>query len=318
MARSYARIMTAIWKNTEFRKLHSGAQRVYVLLVTQDNITAAGTLPLTVRRWSEMASDTTIPDINRELAELATGRFIAVDHATEEVLVRSFVRWDGGYGNSKRKHSIREAAEAVSSAPLRRMLAAEFERLGLPVGSLDAASDAPPDSEPDALSDPAEATVSDLNGSGASSQVDSTSGAAPDAAPRFQRVVVTEVGRTGTTTHNPQPIPPPADANAQQLVGAWIDACRKRPPTRLIGHLSKQIKLLIEDGISPTDVWSGIELWMTKDVSPAVLPSVVNSVMNQRSRASPNGANRTDANIAALLSRTQSSSNLKALPGGAL
>jgi hypothetical protein len=318
MARSYARIMTAIWKNAEFRKLHAGAQRVYVLLVTQDNISAAGTLPLTVRRWAEMAADTSIPDINRDLAELAAGRFIAVDHATEEVLVRSFVRWDGGYGNSKRKHSIRDAAEAVASIPLRSMLAAEFERLGLPFGSLVTAPDAPPDTEPDALSDQDGDHLSDLSGSPPSSQVDSASGAAPGGAPRFDRVVVTQVGSTGTSTHNPQPIPPSAGATgAQQLVAEWIDLCRRRPPTRVIGHMSKQIKALLEDGIDPDDIRSGIELWMTKDVSPAVLPSVVNSVMNQQSRASPNGVSPTDAAITAFAARHMPSSNLLALPGGA-
>lgn len=318
MARSYARIMTAIWKNAEFRALRAGAQRVYVLLVTQDNISAAGTLPLTVRRWAEMAADTSIQDINRELSELAARRFIAVDYATEEVLVRSFVRWDGGYGNSKRRNTIIDAAEVTASVTLRQMLASEFDRLGLPMGKL---ANTAPDSASDSASDAAHHAEVDRDPieavNGASSQVDSASGAAPDAAPRFERVVVTEVGRTGTATHNPQPIPPSADAGTQQLVGAWIDACRKRPPTRLIGHMSRQIKSLLDDGISSTDVWSGIELWMTKDVSPAVLPSVVNSVMNQRARASPNGISPTDANIAAFASRHMSSPNLLALPGGA-
>jgi hypothetical protein len=47
--------------------------------------------------------------------------------------------------------------------------------------------------------------------------------------------------------------------------------------------MSKTIKDLVEgDRIAPRHVRAGIDDWMTKDVSPSVLPGLVNSAMNQR------------------------------------
>lgn len=203
MARSFARIITAIWRNAEFRALHSGAQRVYLLLVTQPNISAAGTLPLTVRRWAEMAPDTTVQQITRELDMLVKGRFIGVDSSTEEVLVRSFVRWDGGYSNRKRRPVILAAADELVSSGLRAMLRGEFERLGIPFASTGQTAVTEPDDDDDPES---------------YSQVDSLSDRASDSASDtptpFDRVVGCKGEYLGATTHNPQPIPPSAAAGA--------------------------------------------------------------------------------------------------------
>jgi hypothetical protein len=44
MARDYANIVTAIWRDRDFRALTAADQRMYLLLVTQPDISAAGTL----------------------------------------------------------------------------------------------------------------------------------------------------------------------------------------------------------------------------------------------------------------------------------
>lgn len=132
MARSYANIFTAIWRDPDWRALDRGDQQFYVLLVTQPNISAAGMLPMTTGRWAAMADDSTADTIQVSLRKLAAARFIAVDEMTEELLVRSFVRHDNGYGNRKRRVVIESAAGEIESRTLRQVLAVELVRLGLP------------------------------------------------------------------------------------------------------------------------------------------------------------------------------------------
>lgn len=141
MARNFAPIYTAIWQDRAFRALTGAAQRMYLLLVSQPDISAAGTLSLTVRRWAAMAADTDPKTVGGALRELVDAGFIAADQTTEELLVRSFVRWDKAYGNPKRRPAILAAAGTVGSAALRRVLAGEFARVGLPVDGFDPGPD---------------------------------------------------------------------------------------------------------------------------------------------------------------------------------
>ena len=195
MAREYAQIVTAIWRDRDFRVLPAADQRLYLLVVTQPDITAAGTLPLTVARWASLAPDTTPDDVRASLDRLALARFVGMDHTTEELLVRSFVRWDKGWTNSKRRPVILRSAAELVSPVLARMLAEEFRALGLPT---DALADALSEGASGGGSDPVPATpfegglptlpeVSAPNSAlstrdYAFSQVDSLSGSPSDAA----------------------------------------------------------------------------------------------------------------------------------------
>lgn len=88
------------------------------------------------------------------------------------------------------------------------------------------------------------------------------------------------------TTATPSRSAPPDDhgghPTAQTLVAEWIDHCTKRPPGNVIGHTSKAIKTLLEEGIDPVDVRNGLALWAAKGLHPSALPSVVNERMNAR------------------------------------
>ncbi|ATE56163.1 MULTISPECIES: hypothetical protein [Actinosynnema] len=186
MARSYANIVTAIWRDADFRALNASEQRLYFLLVTQPDITAVGTLALTVGRWASYATDTTAASVRTALEGLERGRFVLVDWDTEEALVRSFVRHDNGWGNSKRRPVIMRAAGEIVSPVLVRALLGEFAALGL---STDALSDALSGGAPDAAParpvgtpvPPLSAPVGPAPGRSTSgqpfSQVDSLSGA---------------------------------------------------------------------------------------------------------------------------------------------
>jgi hypothetical protein len=145
MARSYGHIMSAIWNDSDFRALSGAAQRVYLMLITQADITSAGTLSLTIKRWSSYAADTPSDALRDALSELMEERYVVIDGATEELLVRKFVKWDGGWSNSKRLPAIRAAATTVSSGKLRAALAIELDALGVSHALSDALSDGLPD-----------------------------------------------------------------------------------------------------------------------------------------------------------------------------
>lgn len=132
MARNYAQIATAIWRDDEFRVLSMAAQHAYLLLVSQPDISAAGVLSLNLTRWASRTKDVTKASLRAALEELEAHLFVVVDEETEELLVRSFVRWDGGHTNPKRRPVIRDAAAQIESVTLLRKLATEFERLDLP------------------------------------------------------------------------------------------------------------------------------------------------------------------------------------------
>lgn len=133
MARSYGTILCAIWADPEFCALSSDAQRTYLMLVTQPDITACGSLPLTFRRWSM-----TLPEADRDrlapaLVELESARFVLVDRDTEELLVRSFAKHDGGYKHSKRVLAVIGYAEAIRSQSLRSTVVIELAKLGVSI-----------------------------------------------------------------------------------------------------------------------------------------------------------------------------------------
>lgn len=294
MARSYANIFTAIWRDPDFRALDGEAQRVYLLLVTQPNISAAGVLPMTVGRWAALASDTTAGQIRNALQRLTARHFIVTDDETEEVFARSFIRHDNGYRNSKRIPVIRDAARDIESRALRQALAAELARLDLPVDWIGGAAepDGPPDrpshgpstqpAGPDTESAPRVDTES-------SQQVDSLSDRPSDGTSASERVVVTQGPYLGPPTHNPQsatpppalaaldaePPPPalfivpdpgtdlevPENANAGAITKEWIDYCSAngvKMPTSIIKRYGKHIKQALGQGTSDQLVRSAL------------------------------------------------------------
>lgn len=160
MARTYANIATMIWRNEDFRALNRDDQHTYLMLVTQADISACGILSVALTRWTNRSSGDTEDRLLTSLRRLHDGRFIAYDEDTQEILVRTFIRWDGGYNNSRRRPAIRDAIRQVESIRLRDVIRRELARLGLPADWLDEALAAAVDVEDDTLfrQPPAETT----------------------------------------------------------------------------------------------------------------------------------------------------------------
>ena len=131
MTRQYATFDCGMWDDPEgFASLSSGAQRTYFMLVTQRDIAACGTLPLTLRRWSRTCMD---DGTAGWLAELVERSYVLIDEDTEELLVRTFMKWDAGYKHAKRVRAVIASALAIRSLSIRSAALAELASLGVPI-----------------------------------------------------------------------------------------------------------------------------------------------------------------------------------------
>lgn len=231
MARAYANVATAIWRDDEFRPLSLAAQHAYLLLMSQPDISAAGVLSLNLTRWASRTKDVTRSSLLAAIEELEAHRFVALDEETEELLVRSFVRWDNGYTNPKRRPVIKDAASHVESGTLRRLLAAELDRLGLPgaewVGWV-------PDSHPDSPSDSQSGVESSEDHAETFPQGNSLSDSHADTVSPSDRVVVTKEVVPQPATHTPQPASRPPVA---ALSGGRAHPRDEPPPARCDDHI---------------------------------------------------------------------------------
>jgi hypothetical protein len=101
-----------------------------------------------------------------------------------------------------------------------------------------------------------------------------------------------------TLDHGPVPVgrkaPAPdsssAEASAKDLLGEYIAACNRRPPSKTIGHLGKEIRLLLGEGFDPTAVRAGLDKLRAKGLHPSVLHSVVNEIVNGGKSTAASGA----------------------------
>lgn len=84
--------------------------------------------------------------------------------------------------------------------------------------------------------------------------------------------------------------------SAKDLVAEYAGDCKRRPPSSTLGHLGREIKNLLEEDFSPGDIRRALTMLRTKGLSPSVLPSLVNQVVNASPPStSPAGASASGA-----------------------
>ena len=145
MARSEARVFTSIWKDQDFLALEPGAQRLYMFLLSQEELTYCGTMPLRVPRWARKSAGLTIEDVEHDLKALegtaypsanpdplsSHTPFVITDADTGELLVRALMRRDSAWKQPNLLKQARESAEQIESPRIRGALLAELRRLPL-------------------------------------------------------------------------------------------------------------------------------------------------------------------------------------------
>ncbi|MFE2426452.1 hypothetical protein ACFXJ5_06820 [Streptomyces sp. NPDC059373] len=74
--------------------------------------------------------------------------------------------------------------------------------------------------------------------------------------------------------------PAPEIVSARQLIREYVTGCAHRPPEKFLGHLGREINELLAERIDPAHIRAALDRLRTKGLSPSVLPSLVNEVMN--------------------------------------
>ena len=77
-----------------------------------------------------------------------------------------------------------------------------------------------------------------------------------------------------------------ADETAQTIIADWLDTLSQRPPGRVIGHLSKEVKNLLDEGQDFEQVRAAVHEWNRRGLHPSTLPSVLHGLRNERPRLS--------------------------------
>lgn len=145
----YVKLFRSIWNDPDFRALTRGQQQLYMLLISQQDLSNVGVLSLTVGRWSSLAADGNPADVRADLAVLAARRFVIIDETTEELLIRAYIARDDNYNSPNGRKALLRAYGEVLSELLRSNISTILNHHGVttreasPQGASQGASQAP-------------------------------------------------------------------------------------------------------------------------------------------------------------------------------
>lgn len=131
MARSHARIATSIWADADFARLRETEQRAYLLALSQPGVSYAGVVSFTLRRWEGLASDSTTTRLRKAFLALQERLYVLIDEQTEEMLLRTFLRYDGIMGNPNVAKASVAAYKSIHSPVIRGAWLAELRRMNV-------------------------------------------------------------------------------------------------------------------------------------------------------------------------------------------
>ncbi|YCK35154.1 hypothetical protein ACNF49_14025 [Actinomadura sp. ATCC 39365] len=129
MARNHARLFASIWNDDDFLALPPRPQRMYMFLISQQDLQHCGVIALRERRWSRGAAGMTVEDVRADLDLLAERWFVVIDDETEELLVRSLMRRDKVYAQPNVFKAAADQIRALSSPVIKAVLLDELRRL---------------------------------------------------------------------------------------------------------------------------------------------------------------------------------------------
>lgn len=128
MARTHGRLFCSIWDDDDYVALSPEAKNVYEALLSQKDLSHAGTIIMRAPLWAELIGYS-LEVTEAALEELHDARFVVMDRRRFELLVRSLIRRDGVYKQPNVYKSAIDHIYMVSSRPIRAALLAELTRL---------------------------------------------------------------------------------------------------------------------------------------------------------------------------------------------
>lgn len=111
-----------------------------------------------------------------------------------------------------------------------------------------------------------------------------------------------------------------AQPDTQDLIKEWIDHQPKRPPSRVIGQISKEVKAMLAEDIPYADVRAGLAAWHQKGLHPSALASVVHETRTaptRRPRSTTDDRVQQALSLAAQLEAMDAADNHHAIKGRA-
>ena len=130
---AYVKLIRAIWKDEDFKALAGEEQRVYLMLISQADISHVGVLPLMPARWARLSADASPDSLRSSLTKLADARFVVLDYDTEAVLARTYLVHDEAYRLTNGKKSLLSAYARVLSEHLQNTIAPLLATVGVTV-----------------------------------------------------------------------------------------------------------------------------------------------------------------------------------------
>ena len=128
MARAYASVYLTIWNDPDFRDMPMPAQWLYFTMLTYPTLNACGVMEWREAKLIRMTQGVTVQELREAAWQLGRRQLIAVDPDTEEALVRSFVRHDGGLKSPNMAKGIVREHGAIASQTLMALVSREVRR----------------------------------------------------------------------------------------------------------------------------------------------------------------------------------------------
>lgn len=93
-ARTFGKLLKANWTKEVWTNLTPESQWLYGLLVSHPTTDTAGVFPIRISKWAKSSRGMTVERVKAAATELRETSWIAVDHDTEEGLIRNYIRDD--------------------------------------------------------------------------------------------------------------------------------------------------------------------------------------------------------------------------------
>lgn len=122
MARRYGQVLVSIWNDEDWWDLTETEQRLYMLILSQPDMSYCGVVPLRLSKWSKLAKDSDPGKLGEALEALAGKRYVVIDGHHEEVWVRSFVRVNKVAEQEQLLKSLRSSYENISSQTIKGLV----------------------------------------------------------------------------------------------------------------------------------------------------------------------------------------------------
>lgn len=129
MAREFAKVLNSIWLDDDWRDLTASAQHLYLVMLTDPQLSYAGVTDWRPKRIIQKAKEWSLFDCYRAAVELSEKLFLVIDEDTEEAFVRSFMRHDEIMKNPRLAVSAVKAYGDIASNKIRQAFVWELLRL---------------------------------------------------------------------------------------------------------------------------------------------------------------------------------------------